>query len=339
MPHGDNHIVWINPRNPKIIARRGRRRRRPFRSTAATPGAAYTISRPDSSITSRSTISFRSTFTARVKTKARSKAPAPPSARASAPASGIPSRWARARSSHRTPTTSTSRTAAAITARSRASTASPATRRTSVLGRDTWPARHRRETKYRFGWTHPIFFSPADPRELLVAAQVVFSSTDKGQTWKIISPDLTRNDPTTEGPSGGPVYLRSNRRRDVSRHLIACRFAARCQRTVGGLRRRTRARDDRSRRALDARDAAAASAMGADQFDRTVPHAKRHGLSHGIALYVGRLPSLPLRDDGLRRALDDADERIALRPIRLSSCARIRASRACSSPARAARCT
>jgi photosystem II stability/assembly factor-like uncharacterized protein len=62
------------------------------------------------------------------------------------------------------------------------------------------------ETKYRFGWTHPIFFSPANPRELLVAAQVVFSSTDKGQTWKIISPDLTRNDPSTEGPSGGPIF-------------------------------------------------------------------------------------------------------------------------------------
>ncbi len=61
------------------------------------------------------------------------------------------------------------------------------------------------ETKYRFGWTHPIFFSPADPRELLVAAQVVFSSLDHGKTWSILSPDLTRNDPSTEGPSGGPV--------------------------------------------------------------------------------------------------------------------------------------
>ncbi|HEX4014620.1 MAG TPA: hypothetical protein VHX17_12160 [Candidatus Cybelea sp.] len=63
------------------------------------------------------------------------------------------------------------------------------------------------QTKFRFGWTHPIFFSPADPRELLVAAQVVFSSMDHGQTWKIISPDLTRNDPSTEGPSGGPISL------------------------------------------------------------------------------------------------------------------------------------
>ena len=63
------------------------------------------------------------------------------------------------------------------------------------------------QTKYRFGWTHPIFFSPADPHELLVAAQVVFSSMDHGQTWKIISPDLTRNDPSTEGPTGGPIFL------------------------------------------------------------------------------------------------------------------------------------
>jgi photosystem II stability/assembly factor-like uncharacterized protein len=63
------------------------------------------------------------------------------------------------------------------------------------------------ETAYRFGWTHPIFFSPADPRELLVASQVVFSSTDHGQTWHILSPDLTRNDPSTEVPSGGPVFL------------------------------------------------------------------------------------------------------------------------------------
>jgi photosystem II stability/assembly factor-like uncharacterized protein len=61
------------------------------------------------------------------------------------------------------------------------------------------------DNKYRFGWEHPIFFSPADPRELLLAAQVVFSSTNHGQTWNVLSPDLTRNDPRTEGPSGGPI--------------------------------------------------------------------------------------------------------------------------------------
>jgi photosystem II stability/assembly factor-like uncharacterized protein len=61
------------------------------------------------------------------------------------------------------------------------------------------------DNKYRFGWEHPIFFSPSDSHELLVAAQVVFSSMDRGLTWNILSPDLTRNDPSTEGPSGGPI--------------------------------------------------------------------------------------------------------------------------------------
>jgi photosystem II stability/assembly factor-like uncharacterized protein len=61
--------------------------------------------------------------------------------------------------------------------------------------------------RYRFGWTHPILFSRANEHELLTSAQSVFSSTDSGQTWKVISPDLTRNDKRTEGPSGGPIDL------------------------------------------------------------------------------------------------------------------------------------
>ncbi len=68
------------------------------------------------------------------------------------------------------------------------------------------PGHSAAETKYRFGWTHPIMFSPAEPHTLFEAAQVVFRSDDFGRTWKIISPDLTRNDKSTEGPSGGDVY-------------------------------------------------------------------------------------------------------------------------------------
>lgn len=60
---------------------------------------------------------------------------------------------------------------------------------------------------YRFGWTHAITFSPVNPKQLLIGAQSVFESFDLGNSWKRISPDLTRNDPATEGPSGGPVTL------------------------------------------------------------------------------------------------------------------------------------
>jgi photosystem II stability/assembly factor-like uncharacterized protein len=64
-----------------------------------------------------------------------------------------------------------------------------------------------RDQLYRLAWTHPILFSPANPKQLLVGAQYVLSSTDYGQTWQRLSPDLTRNDPSTEGPTGGPVNL------------------------------------------------------------------------------------------------------------------------------------
>ena len=63
------------------------------------------------------------------------------------------------------------------------------------------------ELKYRFVWTHPILFSPADPQALFIGSQYVMRSDDHGQTWKTISPDLTRNDPATEAPTGGPIDL------------------------------------------------------------------------------------------------------------------------------------
>jgi photosystem II stability/assembly factor-like uncharacterized protein len=45
--------------------------------------------------------------------------------------------------------------------------------------------------KYRFGWVTPLEFTRAKPRALLLGAQVLFRSTDEGDHWQIISPDLT----------------------------------------------------------------------------------------------------------------------------------------------------
>ncbi|MEC7583089.1 MAG: glycosyl hydrolase [Planctomycetota bacterium] len=59
--------------------------------------------------------------------------------------------------------------------------------------------------KYRFQWNFPILFSPHDPKKLYTAANVLFQSLDEGQSWQPISPDLTRNDPTKLGSSGGPI--------------------------------------------------------------------------------------------------------------------------------------
>ncbi len=63
------------------------------------------------------------------------------------------------------------------------------------------------ELKYRLAWTHPILFAPGNPQEVYVGAQYVMRSTDAGAHWQAISPDLTRNDPNTEAPSGGPIDL------------------------------------------------------------------------------------------------------------------------------------
>ena len=61
------------------------------------------------------------------------------------------------------------------------------------------------DLKYRFQWTFPIVLSPNDPNTLYAAANVLFRTTNEGQTWTAISPDLTRHDPRTLGASGGPI--------------------------------------------------------------------------------------------------------------------------------------
>jgi photosystem II stability/assembly factor-like uncharacterized protein len=59
----------------------------------------------------------------------------------------------------------------------------------------------------RFQWTFPIVIAPTDPNVLYATSQHVWKSTNEGQSWQRISPDLTRADPSTLGPSGGPITL------------------------------------------------------------------------------------------------------------------------------------
>jgi photosystem II stability/assembly factor-like uncharacterized protein len=65
-----------------------------------------------------------------------------------------------------------------------------------------WAARHER---YRFQWTAPIAVSKLEPRALYFGANVLFKSSDEGLTWHVISPDLTRDDKSKQGPAGGPI--------------------------------------------------------------------------------------------------------------------------------------
>jgi photosystem II stability/assembly factor-like uncharacterized protein len=63
-----------------------------------------------------------------------------------------------------------------------------------------WPAA---DLKYRFNWTMPLTISPHDHNKVYVGSQYVHQTTDGGNSWQVISPDLTTNDKSKQGFSGG----------------------------------------------------------------------------------------------------------------------------------------
>ncbi len=63
------------------------------------------------------------------------------------------------------------------------------------------------DLKYRFQWNAPILLSRHDPKVLYHASQILLRTTDEGETWQEVSPDLTRNDKAKQGRSGGPITI------------------------------------------------------------------------------------------------------------------------------------
>jgi photosystem II stability/assembly factor-like uncharacterized protein len=62
------------------------------------------------------------------------------------------------------------------------------------------------DLKYRFQWTFPLVASQHDANVLYAGSQHVHRTRDAGMHWETISPDLTRADPSTLQPSGGPIH-------------------------------------------------------------------------------------------------------------------------------------
>jgi photosystem II stability/assembly factor-like uncharacterized protein len=62
-----------------------------------------------------------------------------------------------------------------------------------------------KDLKYRFQWTFPIITSTHNPDVVYAGSNAVHKSTNGGQSWTVISPDLTYADPATLGNSGGPI--------------------------------------------------------------------------------------------------------------------------------------
>ncbi|MBV8637427.1 MAG: hypothetical protein JO322_05030, partial [Candidatus Eremiobacteraeota bacterium] len=61
------------------------------------------------------------------------------------------------------------------------------------------------DLRYRFNWETPIAFEGDANQKLLLGGNVVFGTRDGGANWSVMSPDLTRNDRSKQGPSGGPI--------------------------------------------------------------------------------------------------------------------------------------
>ncbi len=61
------------------------------------------------------------------------------------------------------------------------------------------------DLEHRFQWTAPILISPNDPHVLYHGGERLFKTTDEGMHWEAISPDLTRNDKSKQQASGGPI--------------------------------------------------------------------------------------------------------------------------------------
>jgi len=71
---------------------------------------------------------------------------------------------------------------------------------------EVWPEQSRgaaEGVRYRFVWDAPLHISPNDHNTVYVGSQHVHRTTNGGQSWEVISPDLTLNDRSRMGPSGG----------------------------------------------------------------------------------------------------------------------------------------
>ena len=200
VPHGDNHDLWIAPSEPAPDDQRQRRRRRTSRPTAARAGPIRTI-RPRSSTTSSRPRTCRITSAARSRTTRR------PACRSSG--GGELYAVGGGESGYIAPDP---QNVDVFYAGSYGGLLTRINRRTGERRAiNIWPDNpmgfSASDITERFQWTFPIVIAPTDPKTLYATSQHVWKSINEGQSWQRISPDLTRHDPATLGPSGGPITL------------------------------------------------------------------------------------------------------------------------------------
>jgi photosystem II stability/assembly factor-like uncharacterized protein len=62
-----------------------------------------------------------------------------------------------------------------------------------------------RNLKYRANWNGPVYVSTHDPDVIYYGSQYLMKSTDRGNSWEVLSEDLTRDEEEKQGPGGYPI--------------------------------------------------------------------------------------------------------------------------------------
>ena len=196
-------------------------------------------------------------------------------------------------------------------------------------------AKSRRVIKERWQWTYPIIFSPVDPQRALhrLAARLE-DDQRRPDAGTAISRDLTRHDPKTMGPSGGPITHDMNGPEVYAIDLLDRAVAsARRQRHLDGIRRRRRAASRGRRQDVDERHAEGHAGLRPRQPDRRVGVRFGDGVRRGEAIRCSttRRRTSSARTTSARRGRRSSPAFAATTTC--TPCARIRRARACSTPA------
>jgi photosystem II stability/assembly factor-like uncharacterized protein len=203
-PHGDNHVVWINPNNPRIFIEGN------DGGATVTLNGGKAWSSEDNQPTGQfyhANLDDQFPFHIYGAQQDRSSVEAP----SAMPAGEIPPVWKDIQGGEMSWVVPTPGQPWVTYGSGYYSMEWKENRKTGLVTNvSPWPdykfGLAGSQLKYRYGWNHhAVVFAPGNPRELLMGANVLLETTDEGIHWKPISPDLTRNDKSKQRRPGGPI--------------------------------------------------------------------------------------------------------------------------------------
>ncbi|MFZ3245856.1 MAG: hypothetical protein WA185_12345, partial [Candidatus Acidiferrales bacterium] len=203
-PHGDNHVFWINPNNPQIFIEGN------DGGASVTQNGGQAWSSEDNQPTGQfyhANLDDQFPFHIYGAQQDRSSAESP----SAVPAGSIPPVWTNIQGGEMSWVVPTPDQPWITYGSGYYSMEWKENRRTGLITNvSPWPSYKfglaGSEVKYRYGWNHhPVAFATGNPKELLMGANVLFETLDEGIHWKVISPDLTRNDKSKQERPGGPI--------------------------------------------------------------------------------------------------------------------------------------